>query len=378
MLARALHEVLRHKVSIDVAFKRACGGECASSVEERESLYEQVRQLLLSYQKLKCVSKKTRPRELVRLWLSGYPEPESAPCRLSVPAWMYEKMFSLIGEEVEALFRAMEKRTIWLRVNEMKTSVERAVRELEQEGAEIQVSKEYPYMLKVISAPKPIRLLEAVRKYHVIPHDIASAAVVEALKPEPGDSILDACAAPGIKTSLIAALGERRVKITAIDVSGRRLESMKMLMRRLGVPGDIVRYVRADARRVSLSESYDKALIDAPCSNSGAMSKDPGLRITLTPGKIDHYSSLQHEIVRNISRYADEMIFATCSIMPEEGEVVVERIMKSMGVELQRPGVPLCSDGYGAYEVANRVCRLYPHRTESEGFFISRLIKTRG
>lgn len=359
-----------------MAFKRACGGECASTVEEREELYALLRQLLIDYQRLKCISGKARPRELVRLWLSGAPEPKGEACRLSVPGWMYEKISSLLGPEAEAMFRAMEKRVWWLRVNELKAPIERVVRELEEEGVEIEASKEYPYMLRVLRSPKPLRLLRAVREYHAIPHDIASAIVVEALEPEPGDSIVDSCAAPGIKTSLIAALSEQRAKITAIDISERRLGLMKALMRRLGVAEGVIRYVRADARKVSLRERYDKALIDAPCSNSGAMSKDPALRITLQPGKLEHYSGIQRDIISNISKYADRIVFATCSIMPEEGELVVEHSVERLGLRAKKPSVPLCDSGYGAYKISDLICRLYPHRIDSEGFFISVLTKT--
>jgi len=371
-LASVLHEVLRHRVSVDVAFKRVCGGRCASSLEEREFLYETSRRFIADYVKLQCVAGgRGRPRELARLWLSGFEEPVEPHCRLSVPRWLYDRLHYLMGEEAVRLFEAMSVRVWWIRVNEFKASVESVVRELEAEGVEVEASKAYPYMLKVLKTPKPVRLLRPVREFKAIPHDIASAAVVEALKPEPGDRILDACAAPGVKTSLAAMLAGGRIKIRAVDISGRRVTAMRKLMRKLGVPEDAIEYTVADARTVKLGEQYDKALVDAPCSNTGAMAKDPALRATLKPGKVEYYSRLQREILANILRHASRITYSTCSILPEEGEEVVEWALDKAKPE--KPGIALCGEPYKAYKASEDACRLYPHIHESEGFFIANL-----
>jgi len=245
----------------------------------------------------------------------------------------------------------MRVRVWWLRVNTFKASVESVIRALEDEGVVVDVDRSYYYMLKIVETPKPVRLLKVVREFKAIPHDLASAVVVEALKPEPGDRVLDACAAPGIKTSLIAMLTEGRVKIKAVDISGRRMTIMKKLMRKLGVPEESIDYTIADSRRLKLEERYDKALVDAPCSNTGAIAKDPALRVTLTPGKIEYYSKLQKEILANTLKYADKVTYATCSIMPEEGEEVVESL--SDKVKLEKPQVRICGEAYKNYKTAH-------------------------
>ncbi len=372
LLAGVLHEVLRHRVSVDVAFKRVCGGWCASGVDERELLYDAARRFVADYVKLLCVSgRRRRPRDLVKLWLSGFEEPSEPHCRLSVPRWLYDRLYALLGDEAARLFEAMGVRVWWLRVNTLKASVESVMRDLEGEGVVFEVSRDYPYMLRVLETPKPVRLLRVVREFKAIPHDIASAVVVEALKPEQGDRILDACAAPGIKTSLMVMLAEGRVKVKAIDISGRRITVMRKLMRKLGVPDEAVEYMVADSRRVELREHYDKALVDAPCSNTGAMAKDPALRVTVTPGKVEYYSRIQREILANIARYASRITYATCSILPEEGEEVVEAMLDR--VKLEKPQVRMCGEPYKGYRVSQQACRLYPHVHGSEGFFIANM-----
>jgi 16S rRNA (cytosine967-C5)-methyltransferase len=373
VLAGVLHEVLRHRVSVDVAFRRVCGGWCASSVDERELLYDAARRFVADYVKLLCVSgKRRRPRDLVKLWLSGFEEPSEPYCRLSVPGWLYDRLYALLGDEAVRLFEAMSVRVWWLRVNMLKSSIEGVVRGLESEGVIVEVSRDYPYMLKIIKTPKPVRLLRVVREFKAIPHDIASAAVVEALRPERGDSVLDACAAPGIKTSLIAMLAEGRVRIKAIDISGRRITVMRKLMRKLGVPDEAVEYMVADSRKVELREHYDKALVDAPCSNTGAMAKDPALRVTITPGKVEYYSRLQKGILENILKYASRVTYTTCSILPEEGEEVVETVADK--VKLEKPQIKMCGEPYKGYSVSQSTCRLYPHIHESEGFYIANMV----
>ncbi|MFZ8793529.1 MAG: RsmB/NOP family class I SAM-dependent RNA methyltransferase [Acidilobaceae archaeon] len=373
VLAGVLHEVLRHRVSVDVAFRRVCGGWCASSVDERELLYDAARRFVADYVKLLCVSgKRRRPRDLVKLWLSGFEEPSEPYCRLSVPLWLYDRLYALLGDEAVRLFEAMSVRVWWLRVNMLKSSIEGVVRGLESEGVIVEVSRDYPYMLKIIKTPKPVRLLRVVREFKAIPHDIASAVVVEALRPERGDSVLDACAAPGIKTSLIAMLAEGRVRIKAIDISGRRITVMRKLMRKLGVPDEAVEYIVADSRKVELREHYDKALVDAPCSNTGAMAKDPALRVTITPGKVEYYSRLQKGILENILKYASRVTYTTCSILPEEGEEVVETVADK--VKLEKPQIKMCGEPYKGYSVSQSTCRLYPHIHESEGFYIANMV----
>jgi 16S rRNA (cytosine967-C5)-methyltransferase len=373
VLAGVLHEVLRHRVSVDVAFRRVCGSWCASSVDERELLYDAARRFVADYVKLLCVSgKRRRPRDLVKLWLSGFEEPSEPYCRLSVPGWLYDRLYALLGDEAVRLFEAMSVRVWWLRVNMLKSSIEGVVRGLESEGVIVEVSRDYPYMLKIIKTPKPVRLLRVVREFKAIPHDIASAAVVEALRPERGDSVLDACAAPGIKTSLIAMLAEGRVRIKAIDISGRRITVMRKLMRKLGVPDEAVEYMVADSRKVELREHYDKALVDAPCSNTGAMAKDPALRVTITPGKVEYYSRLQKGILENILKYASRVTYTTCSILPEEGEEVVETVADK--VKPEKPQIKMCGEPYKGYSVSQSTCRLYPHIHESEGFYIANMV----
>jgi len=251
------------------------------------------------------------------------------------------------------------------------------VRELESEGVELEVHPKLPYMVRVLRSPKPVRLLRAVREFRAVPQDIASAVAVEHLDVRPGEVVLDMCAAPGVKTSLISMLSGGEAKVVAVDISRRRLIAAKHLLRRLGVPETSVSLVLADSTYINI-RSVDKVLLDAPCSNSGAIGKDPGIKATLTPGKVEFYRGAQLRLLSKALQLSDLVVYSVCSILPEEGEEVVTRSLTTSERFRVAPHrlSRLCSTGYPGYPVSSSVCRMFPHAHLSDGFFIARLARS--
>ncbi len=378
LFAKVLYEVIERRVSLDVAFKRACKRRCARTLEEREKLYQECRKLVSDYVKLKCVVSKRSPsyRDLARAWISGKTSNSSEPhCQLSVSKWLYERITSLLGSSgAETMLKAFEERTWWLRLNTLKAPEERVLKELEAEGLEFEVHPEIPYMVRVLKSPKPIRLLNPVREFRALPQDLASAVSVEFIDVRPGDVVVDMCAAPGLKTSLIVML-EESARVIAFDISSKRLRVMRQLLKKLGVPENSVQLALADSRFINLVRPVDKVLLDAPCSNSGSIDKDPSIKATLTQGKVEFHSNRQLELLLKSLELSDCVVYTTCSILPDEGEDVIEKIVKKTSVKLVVPPRfrSFCSPGYPSYGFSNNVCRLYPHIHKSEGFFISRL-----
>jgi len=375
VLARVLYEVLKHKVSIDVAFKKACKGIKIKHVNEREELYELARNFISDYHKLRCILGDTKSlSKMVRAWLRGVNEEDiHAYCRLSYSKWFYDKVISLLGkEEGESLLTSMNRRVLWLRINTLKSSEEKVVRQLDLEGVEYVRDKDYPYLLKIEASPKPIRLLKPVRDFSAIPQDKASIAVVDVLSPKSGELILDMAAAPGMKTSLIMMLTENRARVIAVDVSYKRTLLMRQLLKKLGVDLTRVHFVVSDSEYIKLPTEPDKILLDAPCSNSGAIGKDPALKITLTPGKVRYYSLRQIKLLGNAIHLGSYIVYSVCSIMPDEGELVIS-LYKDL-IKLER-ALPWSSTGYDGYPLSDKVMRLFPHRHLTEGFFIAKILR---
>ncbi len=372
-LSKVLYEVVEHHVSIDVAFKRASRLARVKNLEEREELYRLARRLVSDYIRLTCVIGGRRPYgALVRAWLKGVSKPtDRLPpwCRLSYPEWYYRKLVALLGKnEAEELLRAMGDRVWWLRINTLKGSVESVVRELEREGVELQVDRHFPYLARVIRSPKPIRLLRPVKEFRAIPQDKASIAVVEALRPCEGELIVDMASAPGLKTSLIMALTENKARVVAADISRRRIVNEAMLLRKLGVDMSRVHLVLTDSSSLNLSTRADKVLLDAPCSNSGAVGKDPGVKIHLTPSKVLHYARIQSELLRRAVELGEIVVYSTCSVMPEEGELVTASVHDM--VKLRRI-FSWSSPGYGVTDFSSAVMRFFPHKHATEAFYLA-------
>lgn len=371
VLARVLYEIRERRVSLDVAFKKVCRSSCVRGLNEREELYNLARRFVSDYYRLLCCfGSGLSYRRLVRLWLEGRCiPPETLPCIYSYPEWLVDELLKVLGlEELIEVLKAMEERVWWLRINTLLSSEESVLRSLESEGVDYVVSKEVPYMVRVLRSKKPIRLLKVFKEFKAVPQDLSSALAVEALRPERGDSIIDLASAPGMKTSLIMMLAENRAKVVACDKSLKRLSIMKDLLRRLGVDLSRVSLIHTDSTYL-IGRRFDKALVDAPCSNSGAIGKDPGIKLSITRGKVFRSSSIQVEMLRNALNLAEYVTFSTCSLLPEEGELVISKLWLD-GIKLLRP-IAWVGYGYPVVDFYRSVMRLLPHRHLCEGFFIA-------
>lgn len=371
LLAKILYEVKVRRVSVDVAFKRVCGGTCVKGLEEREEVYKVVRDFISDYHKIMCyVESGISCRGVARVWLDRkYVVPETTHCIYSYPKWFVDELLKVLSlDELVRVLKAMNERVWWLRINTLLSPEERVLKDLESEGVDYEVFKEVPYMVRVLSSRKPVRLLKVVREFKAVPQDLSSAVVVESLKPSSKDYVVDLAAAPGMKASLTMMLAENRARIVACDKSLRRLTIMKGLLKRLGVDLSRVTLVHADSTYLSF-RGFDKALVDAPCSNSGAIGKDPGIKISLTRGKVVRNCETQLNMLRNAMRLADYVVFSTCSILPDEGEFIISKLGIN-GFELFKP-IGWVGSGYPVVSFYNSVMRLMPHRHLCEGFFIA-------
>ncbi|MEM4687090.1 MAG: RsmB/NOP family class I SAM-dependent RNA methyltransferase [Zestosphaera sp.] len=374
VLSRTLYNVVNYRVSVDVAFKRACKGVCKLGLAEREALYVMARNFISDYVKVKCfLGSRKSYSSYARVWVDEGVRAEGLPewCQYSVSRWFYEKLSKLVGDEVRELLSSLSKRVLWARINTLRASEEKVLRSLSREGVDYVVDSDYPYLIQIVKSPKPVRLLDCVRNYELLLQDKASVAVVEALNPQPGDDILDMAFAPGMKTSLIMSLADNKARVVAVDISYKRSLLGRQLLEKLGVDLSRVQVVVSDSRDIRLRRVFDKVLLDAPCSNSGAMSKDPGLRITLTESKVVYYSALQKELIIKSTELGKTIVYSTCSLMPEEGEEVANTV--SERVKFCRP-VEWAAEGYKSYDNYQDFMRLYPHKHLTEGFFICYMV----
>lgn len=201
----------------------------------------------------------------------------------------------------------------------------------------------------------------------------SSSLVSIVLDPKEDENILDLCAAPGGKTTHIAALMKNKGKIKAVDVSPKRLERVKENCSRLHI--DIVEYEAADAKKYSTKEQFDKILIDAPCSNTGVLAKRIDARWKKTKEDVKNLAALQLEILNNAAKLVKPdgiIVYSTCSIEPEENqEVIFKFLEKNNTFKLDKiaPYLPWeINEDKGYFQILQS-------RQHIDGFFIARLKK---
>lgn len=157
--------------------------------------------------------------------------------------------------------------------------------------------------------------------------DPSTLVAVDVLDPQPGESVLDLCAAPGGKTTYIAQKMRNQGRILAIDSSNVRLAKVAENCRRLGVT--IVATLACDgtrAERCMRGDRFDRVLVDAPCSNTGVMRRRPDLRWRLRSAELQRLATLQRALLRTafqLIRPGGVVVYSTCSLEPEENEGVV-------------------------------------------------------
>lgn len=226
---------------------------------------------------------------------------------------------------------------------------------------ESRLLSEHPNFVEVGSLPSA-----ALERGHCYIQDPSTTIACDLLNPKPGESILDACAAPGGKTGYVAQLMENLGTIVACDRDPERLKILKENMARLGM--GIVHILRHDwsyglvSSEITSSAPFDRILIDAPCANTGVMRRRVDLRWRLRRTDFDRMPRRQIEIVRALIPLLKPkgiLVYSTCSLEPEENEEVVRRILDSS------PAVHLVEEK-----------RSLPFRDGFDGAFAAKLIRT--
>ena len=306
--------------------------------------------------------------------VGGLPEMERIAIRYSVPTWLVERLARYLGRrELERLLKALARRILWVRANTLRAKVDDVAKKL-MRIAKVKRDRDYDFMFEILEGHERVLSSTILERGEAVVHDKASTIVVDALSPEAGEIVLDMAAAPGIKTSLISQLTSDSALVVAADVSTTRTLEMRRLLARLGVRN--AHPLVADSTRMAYGRSFDRVLLDAPCSNTGAIATDPGLRISLREEeRVSKFVKIQRELLRaaiSAVKRGGCVVFSTCSLLPEEGELVVERVASELGLDLETSGVP-GSPGYRGFRISERVKRLFPHRNRTAGFFVAKI-----
>jgi 16S rRNA (cytosine967-C5)-methyltransferase len=209
------------------------------------------------------------------------------------------------------------------------------------------------------------------------PQSRASAAAVEVLDPGPGEQILDLCAGPGIKSGQIAARTRGHGGVVAVEIDPGRAEETAAQATRLGLRGLTV--FETDATAPGMAPGFDRVLLDAPCSDLGALASRPDARWRKSPRSIERLLEIQALALRRAAAVLapdGTLVYSTCTISRRENEDRVAALLDEAGSG-EVPALELDDLGALAPELASaadpRTLQIRPDRDGTTGFFIARL-----
>lgn len=292
------------------------------------------------------------------------PPPAALGARFSFPEWLAAELSRAAGADAEALADALDlPGPVFLRANGLRAGRDELAARLAGEGVSTRPGALAPACLAVTSPRPNVYGLAAHREGLFEVQDEGSQLLGEAVGARPGEAVLDACAGAGGKTLLLAAAVGPGGRVHAADPDGERLARLRARAARAGA-GEIV-VVHGAAPPPGLT--VDRVLVDAPCSELGALRRGPDRRWRLDPAGLAAFPALQRAIVTAALphlRPGGTLVYATCTFRREEDEEVAAAI-EAAHPELERvaPPVPadvLTPDGF---------LRTWPHRHGTDAFF---------
>jgi 16S rRNA (cytosine967-C5)-methyltransferase len=287
----------------------------------------------------------------------------------SHPAWLIERWIEAFGrEETEAFARANnETPPVAFRVVAQLASEDEILDELRAAGAQLSRSEIAPNAWRIQGAAAALQRLAREGKVYL--QDEASQLVAHVLGAGANERVLDVCAAPGSKTTHIATLTPNLSLIVAGDVHEHRAQLVKKAGERQGIK--TLRVVVHDAETaLPFAENlFDRVLVDAPCTGTGTLRRNPEIRWRISASDIRDLAARQKLILARSAqkvRRGGRLVYSTCSVEPEENEEVIASFLKENPAFMQ-----LLVNAPAEIQSANGTARTWPHRQGVDGFFIA-------
>ncbi|XP_017787472.1 PREDICTED: probable 28S rRNA (cytosine(4447)-C(5))-methyltransferase [Habropoda laboriosa] len=308
----------------------------------------------------------------------------------SYNTFLMQKLMQIfpLDELLEFLEASEVQRPMTIRTNTLKTRRRDLAEALINRGVNLDpIGKWTKVGLVVYSSQVPMGATPEYLAGHYILQGASSFLPVMALDPKEKERILDMCAAPGGKSSHIAALMKNTGVLFSNDVNEERIKAVVGNFHRLGIVNSVI--CTYDGRKVpSIIKGFDRVLLDAPCTGTGVVSKDPSVKTNKDEINIQRCCTLQRELLLAAIDCANArsesggiVVYSTCSILPEENEWVIDYALKKRDVKLMPTGLEFGAEGFTSYRQhrfhpsLKLTKRFYPHVHNMDGFFVAKLKK---
>lgn len=316
-----------------------------------------------------------------------FPDPATSPdTHLAVthalPRWLVRRWLKRFGfKETAALGAALTVRPpITIRANTLRSTPGRLVDAL-SELAKATPSTYTPLALRLTQVARPPSTWPAFQAGDCQVQDEAAQLVGDLLNPQPGETVLDACAGLGGKTGHLGQLMNNQGRLLAVDVISKKLERLEREMRRLGI--EHVETCSLDLEILEALERlplFDRILLDAPCSGLGVLRRNPDTKWRRTSKDLPRYQARQERLLAALAprlRPGGRLVYAVCSMEPEENSAVIDAFLNS------RPdfAIDRCTDGLTPAAAAlldhRGALATYPHSHGMDGFYMVALERLR-
>lgn len=291
---------------------------------------------------------------------------------MQIPQFLKGKIEKEYGLEILNKIETglIEEKPVTLRVNTIKSNAEKVKIELEKNNIEYEIVEwnKLAFIIKNVKEEE-IRKLDIYNNGEIYLQSLSSMIPAIIIDPKERENILDMTAAPGGKTSQIAAIANNKVFLTACEKNKIRLDRLQYNMQKQGVKN--INIMQEDSRKLSNYFSFDKILLDAPCSGSGT---ENVFNSNFTEELIKRSCKTQEELLTkalSILKHGGEMVYSTCSILKEENEEILNKVLKKFKAQIvpiqipkEIPVLPTSIDGVAT------ICptKLY------EGFFVAKIL----
>ena len=289
------------------------------------------------------------------------------------PQWLFKKLRKAYPEHWTEILQANNQEPpLFLRVNPLVQSRADFLHKLQAEGIAAEPHLYSPQAVK-LQQRRDITQLPTYESGGFSVQDVAAQQAALLLNPQPGERILDACAAPGGKTTHLQELAQNQAELTALEIAPERLERLSENLYRLGLEATVKQGNAAHPESWWDGHGFDKILLDAPCSATGIIRRHPDIKHHRTAEDIDHLTQLQAEILKtqwSLLKPGGQLLYATCSILPEEnGHQLAQFLTETEDAECVLLQTPWGQD----FNLPGK--QILPGEAEMDGFYYCLLQK---
>jgi len=279
------------------------------------------------------------------------PDPEASPAEyfstvFSLPKWLVTDWLGEFGAEQvrQICFAGNRRPSIYIRPNTLKTTTQELAEKFRQADINLEIMPDES-MIK-LKSPRAVMALPGFAEGLFTIQDITAAQAVRLLQPQPEWTILDLCAAPGVKTTQLAELTGDSAKIIATDIDSDRLEKVRENTTRLGITSVTIHEISNFEIRISDLPKADCILLDVPCSNTGVLAKRVEARYRIKPRAIKGLAKIQSELLATAAKMLKpqgKIAYSTCSIQKSENSQLIKDFLlenKNFKLESEKLTLP--------------------------------------